>query len=147
MGTTAKVSLPYPEPADLVTNGPAAIKALAEALEGDDVWHTVGAAGEPAFQNGWGTPSASTVPVKFRKDGLGNVTISGNTSGGASGSVIFTLPLGYRPAHLFTAMVTTNGSAGSFGQLQANPDGTVTATLKAGNPSIYGTFATFSAVL
>ena len=35
MGTTATLGLPYPEPSDLVTNGAAAIKALADALDAE----------------------------------------------------------------------------------------------------------------
>ena len=64
----------------------------------NDNWHTVGGSGDPAFQNGW---TAQSEPVQFRKDRNGNVIIRGRAARGtaASGSTIFTLPVGYRPTN------------------------------------------------
>lgn len=59
-----------------------------------DKWHTVGAAGEPAFTNSW---TLNGNPVKFRKDSSGFVCMEGIAIGGASGSSAFTLPAAYRP--------------------------------------------------
>ena len=67
--------------------------------------HFVGGLGEPAFQNAWinydnnaavpGTGSQRS--LTFRKDPFGKVFLSGTVKSGASGTAIFTLPVGYRP--------------------------------------------------
>jgi hypothetical protein len=59
-------------------------------------WHTVGAAGEPAFQNSWVSYDAARA-VRFRKYPDGRVRLSGAMKTGAIGTVVFTLPTGYRP--------------------------------------------------
>jgi len=63
--------------------------------------HIVGQPGEPAFQNSWVNYDAGIYPnarsARFRKYHDGRVRISGFVRGGAAGSVIFTLPVGYRP--------------------------------------------------
>ena len=62
---------------------------------GED-WHYVGAAGEPAFENGWSNEGSADLAFRYREPGI--VDISGvvkNTA--ASFDVIFTLPEGYRP--------------------------------------------------
>lgn len=64
-----------------------------------DTPHIVGAAGQPAFGTNWTSYDggvAYQVPG-FKKDPFGKVTIFGSAKGGASASVIFTLPEGYRP--------------------------------------------------
>ena len=66
----------------------------------DNNWHNLGAAGEPAFQNGWlQYPGFST--CRFRKLSSGLVVLAGlfNNSDytGKNGTVAFTLPVGYRP--------------------------------------------------
>ena len=69
------------------------------AWRGDLFWHNVGAAGEPAFQNGWqnygGWP-----PARFRMSADGTVFLQGLVSSGTvqGGVPIFTLPPAYRPA-------------------------------------------------
>lgn len=73
-------------------------------------WHTVGAANEPEFQNGWAAYTGN--PVAFRKDRDGMVHIHGVPSrpASASTSTIFTLPVGYRPSstHGFAVSTSTN---------------------------------------
>ena len=67
-----------------------------------DPFHTVGAAGEPAFGSGWGALSGKT--VTFRKDPLGKVMIRGALRSTAAWDFVslnnrlFTLPAGYWPA-------------------------------------------------
>jgi len=62
-------------------------------------WHNVGAAGEPAYQDGWET-YPGWQGARFRKTADGMVYIQGlvrRPSGNpANWSVIFTLPIGYR---------------------------------------------------
>jgi hypothetical protein len=60
-----------------------------------DTWHTVGAAGEPAFGSGFANSGAQ--PAQFRKSPDGKVLMRGYLSTPAAGGIIFTLPVGYRP--------------------------------------------------
>jgi hypothetical protein len=73
--------------------GPSTAPAPSEA------WHEVGTPGEPAFLNGWGNPDdASAETVAFYKDREGTVHLKGVASGGDHDTLIFQLPVGYRPA-------------------------------------------------
>lgn len=71
------------------------------ALLGDTAlgaWRTVGATGEPSFQNGWVSGSGVSA-VMYRKESGGLVRLKGVLYGGSSsGSTAFQLPAGYRPA-------------------------------------------------
>jgi len=85
-------------------------------------WHQVGNPGEPAFAGTWVNRTAGDYKVAFRKDPLGRVHIRGyaeNPSMTTGGSVIFTLPVGYRPpaggVHRFATWV--QGPAISSGQV------------------------------
>jgi hypothetical protein len=60
-----------------------------------DTFHSVGAVGEPPFQNGWSAQPGYI--VRFRKDPFGKVSLSGVLKPGSTG-VAFTLPAGYAPA-------------------------------------------------
>lgn len=65
--------------------------------------HEIGAAGEPAFQNGWvnDNPAVSET-AGFYKDPFGRVHLKGMIKNGTVGDgtayAAFTLPTGYRPA-------------------------------------------------
>lgn len=62
-------------------------------------WVAVGSGGgAPAFQNSWTNVSAGT-PLRYRKTPYGKVTIEGVIQDGVSGTVIFNLPVGFRPAN------------------------------------------------
>ena len=82
----------------------------------------VGAAGQPAFQNNWSS-FAGYGPVGFWKDPFGVVYLQGLTSSSVdppAASVIFTLPVGYRPA-LPKTFPTFHSSLGNvFLTVQAN---------------------------
>jgi hypothetical protein len=60
-------------------------------------WHIVGAAGEPAYKNGWGRHDPVNYTPEFRKRPDGVVQLRGIIRGGAADTVAFTLPVGYRP--------------------------------------------------
>lgn len=60
-------------------------------------WHYVGAPGEPAFQNGWVNYDTLNVQAAFCKDIYGVVHLQGLVKSGTVATVIFTLPVGYRP--------------------------------------------------
>lgn len=109
---------------DTVNNWtPATLPANVSPL---DVWHSVGATGEPAFTNAWVNYAGGYQTAQFRKDQNGRVTLrgligSGTVSTGATG-VAFTLPVGYRPAYhlLFDAW-----SGGTASRIDIDIDGTV----------------------
>lgn len=63
-----------------------------------EAWHEVGAAGEPAFQNGWVNFGGIYGTAAFRKDPFGTVYLKGMVKSGTLGSNIYVLPVGYRPA-------------------------------------------------
>jgi len=105
---------------DTVVN--AVPSSTAQAL---DNWHTVGAAGEPAFQNSWSSVGGAYGPVAFRKDPFGHVSLKGVAQSGTNNTVIFTLPAGYRPA-VATTVPVIGDSAAAGNQITINPDGTVT---------------------
>lgn len=70
----------------------------------------------PTLLNSW-TRSAGgsgADPAGYVKDPLGSVHLRGRFSGGASGSVVFTLPAGFRPGNTddLYAAAAYNGSAG-----------------------------------
>jgi hypothetical protein len=93
---------------------------------GDDIWHTVGAAGEPAYQN---TFAASFRPLQFSRDSRGLVQLRGliQTPNPAPtvGSAIFTLPVGYRAGLSMGFVVSTNSSDTVVRSLRLSTDGSV----------------------
>lgn len=92
--------------------------ALAVAM---DPWHTVGAAGEPAFGAGWSQFAAEEI-VGFRKLPDGRVKLKGLANAPAPTSTAFTLPVGYRP--LKTWRFTVPNSNG-ISLIMVLSDGTV----------------------
>jgi len=94
-----------------------------------DSWHTVGGGGEPAFQNSWVSFDGGTtfeVPA-FRKFEDGRVQLRGSAKGGAVNTVIFTLPVGYRPPKtLRFAPMGSAAASTAWGQVNIAADGTVT---------------------
>ena len=113
---------------------PAKIKAVAP------LWHAVGAAGEPAFQNGWvneGPTSDET--AGFAEDRSGLVRLKGVIQSGTNDTV-FTLPAGYRPSkNVIETMLRQNGP----NELIVHPDGGVVITGGLGFASLDG--VTFTA--
>lgn len=70
-----------------------------------EVMHIVGAAGEPAFQGAWvNTDGAAPTGryARFRRYPDGRVRLAGNVKSGANGSIIFVLPVGYRPVNTYS---------------------------------------------
>jgi hypothetical protein len=75
----------------------------------DEAWHAVGAAGEPAFQNAWANVGGALQGARFKR--VGNVVfVQGHVTGGAVGTIVFTLPAGYRPAATLHAGFNSNGA-------------------------------------
>lgn len=83
---------------------PGAVASVAQ-----EAWHIVGAAGEPAFQNGNVWYGAFEKPA-FRKTPDGVVKLRGVIKGTGTVGAIFTLPAGYRPSG-----IRIFSSRGTFG--------------------------------
>jgi hypothetical protein len=105
-----------------------------------DPWHTVGAAGEPAFQGSplWSNLAGGYGPAGFRKYPDGRVRLRGIVKGGTIGSaasgIVFTLPVGYRPpTNTTTELAFATISFDAFGECRIRADGSVVAW--AGNNS------------
>jgi len=76
--------------------------------------HLVGAAGEPAFMNGWSNLGSGFAAAQFYKDPSSVVHVEGVITGGTIGSVpAFTLPAGYRPSASIVRVVSSNGADGA----------------------------------
>lgn len=94
---------------------------------GADAMHKVGATGEPAFQYSWVNYDTDNVAA-FTRDAMGFVYVRGLVKSGTvgSGTPIFTLPVGYRPA---TQRAFPVSSAGAFGIIVVKADGSVAVSV------------------
>jgi hypothetical protein len=99
----------YPNP----TIAPGSVTA--SKLAAEENWRVVGAGGEPAFAAGWSSLGAYE-SVGFRKDRDGVVHLRGVASRAtnSSGSPMFTLPAGYRPAKLEAFGVMSADGSGNL---------------------------------
>lgn len=100
-------------------------KAAIAKVPDSEAWRVVGAVGQPAFQNGWVNFGGGEPALSFYKDPLGIVRIRGLIKSGAVNSVVFTLPVGYRPnigggSIRFACMAT-----GALSQCYVNAAGSV----------------------
>lgn len=97
----------------------------AREIRTDEVWHTVGAGGEPAFQGNWAVQGAS--PVQFAKDVAGRVQVRGQAAEPvASSSIIFTLPAGYRPSQNMSWAIKCNNDSNSVAWVRVTTAGAIT---------------------
>ena len=90
-----------------------------------DKWHVVGAAGEPAFQNGWVALAQGFSLPAFHRDPLGVVHLRGSVTGGTQGAAAFTLPAGYRPVAAYRTPSMAAQAGNSWAQVNVYPDGGV----------------------
>ena len=88
----------------------------------DTNWHVLGDSGEPTLQNSWVNYDTATYPpARFRKFN-DIVYLEGLIKNGTatSGTVIFTLPVGYRTAFQQHFVVASGGVEGT---LRVHPNG------------------------
>lgn len=98
------------------------VKAYVDAI---DTEHQVGGGGQPAFQNSWGASMGGAEFAIFYKD-RHRVYFDALMTGGATGTVAFTLPAGYRPSSMKTIpTASSDGSSSKFAAITINTDGTV----------------------
>ena len=109
------VSMTYKADTTLALNAALALKAD----KAQEAWIT------PTLVNGWVNYSAlGGETVGFYKDSLGIVRLRGVINTGASGTVVFTLPLGYRPLAAKYYICACSGA--SVGRVDVGTGGTVT---------------------
>lgn len=95
-------------------------------------WHRVGDPGEPAFQSSW-VNYDSNRPAAFFKDPHGIVHCKGLVKSGATGSVVFALPPGYRHDQADNIHLPCVSNQ-AFGYWQISPTtGTVTLAVGSGS--------------
>jgi hypothetical protein len=94
--------------------------------------HYIGGTGEPAFQNSWvnfdsglANPSGAGRNAGFYRD-RNRVYLLGLVKTGASGSVIFTLPVNYRPPQIAARFAV--GANTDLAYVDVLADGTVKPT-------------------
>lgn len=94
---------------------------------GDTAWTNV--VGGVGFQNSWADAAGGDATTAFRKDATGRVDFRISAKSGASGSVMFTLPAGYRPSatNTFTGLAELLASNVST-EFAIASNGTVTIT-------------------
>jgi len=116
----------------------ATITARIDTLLVPEAWHIVGDPGEPVFENLWTNYTASSKfnVASFYKDHLGTVHLKGLvvvTSGTGVGTVMFTLPIGYRPEkQLIVAQIGDSALV----RLDVRVDGSVLLAVGAGAGSL-----------
>lgn len=99
------------------------------ALKKAETYREIGAAGQPAFQNGWTNFGGAFSQAGFYKDSEGLVHLKGTLLGPGDGSTAFRLPAGYRPPEaLFLPMagggpIAANLIILSGGQVQPTCEG------------------------
>ena len=74
----------------------------------------------PTFLNSW--VNLGGYITRYKKDSMGVVWCEVFVTGGTPGSLIFQLPIGYRPTQL---LYITGNASGTFGALTVATDGTV----------------------
>lgn len=78
----------------------------------------------PALLNSWANFGGSFNPAGYYRDASGVVRLRGVVKTGAVGTVIFTLPAGFRPINTELMPVVSNSA---FGLVQVGSNGDVTA--------------------
>jgi hypothetical protein len=90
----------------------------------DPTWINVGAAGAPAFQNGWVNYNSGFSTARFMKTSSGMVIVEGLVMSGTINSAVFTLPVGYRPSG---TLIFAPNSSGTSTRLDVTAVGAVWA--------------------
>ena len=103
-----------------------------------DIWHEVGAAGEPVFKNSWVNQGGNDLRFSKRSAHIPiqQVHLRGLVDDGASGSVVFTLPGGYRPLNLTTITLNVGVFTGETAVAQIETGGDVRIFYSGGSEPI-----------
>lgn len=95
-----------------------------------ELWHEIGAAGEPVFTNSWTNFGGSYETAAFYKD-RGRVYFKGLIKSGTLNSLAFTLPVGYRPAQRVSYPLRSGGNG--VGSVDIDTNGAVAIVVGSGN--------------
>lgn len=80
----------------------------------------------PTLLNGWVLSSNGGFPTQYFKDDNGIVYINGIVNGGATDTIIFTLPIGFRPKTTHRISVVMNsGTVYSVAIMDIRPNGNI----------------------
>lgn len=82
----------------------------------------------PTLLNGWVNFGAGFAAAGYMKDQFGFVHLKGMVKSGTVGTVIFTLPAGYRPAETQIFIVQSNNGADVLARIDISNNGNVTLT-------------------
>lgn len=89
-------------------------------------WINIGAVGAPAFQNSWNNYNAVTNErARFKRSSSGIVYVHGFIVGGASGTIPFVLPEGFRPDVTCTWPIMYYSGGYSLGECTINGSGQI----------------------
>lgn len=91
----------------------------------------------PPFQNSWANIGGDYPPLAFCINADGFVQLEGTCDGGTDGSVVFTLPEGYRPDQS-QRFVGALSSGSDFMTVQVDPTGDVTVVARGFDPGTGG---------
>lgn len=97
-----------------------------------EYWHTLGSTDEPLLNSPWESVGGNYAIPSYYRDPYGRVWLKGRIAGGASGSVVFQLPLGYRPSEYAPLSSIANDA---LARLEIRPNGDV--VFLAGTASTY----------
>jgi hypothetical protein len=91
-------------------------------------WHTVGGSGQPAFEGDWENKGSPYYNLAYYKDTQNRLFLRGRVRG-TPNSIIFTLPVGFRPDNVIVLAVISQYEAGGVsdpgGRIEIHPDGSV----------------------
>lgn len=114
---------------------------VAQSLEAEqEGLRVVGTSGQPAYGGtASSTGSGAIQPLCFHKDSFGHVHVQGYFRNTGQWSVIFTLPVGYRPSNsIYISLRRANGISGNsdMGYLEVKSNGEVVAGMPYNNGAI-----------
>jgi hypothetical protein len=81
----------------------------------------------PTLLNSWVNTGGGAVGAGYYKDSLGRVWVRGRVKSGTSGTVVFTLPAGFRPSASEYYTVLAQGGVLGYMEIQSDGDVIVTA--------------------
>jgi hypothetical protein len=105
--------------------------AVTNPAVGGEAWHTVGAPGEPAFQNGWVSEATFFDDPQFRRASDGRVQLRGAAKSGTNNTVVFTLPAAYAPKKDVMFMTQGFAAADTFTRIRVKSNGDVVVNMAA----------------
>lgn len=98
------------------------IRRVLSLLPSDDIWHEIGASGEPAFATNWSNNTNNTAAFRFRDGKV--VEFKGDliSTVGTLPQTMFTLPAAYQPSQMAILM---GSSANLWATIHVQTNGNV----------------------